>query len=130
GPWRPPPSPIPPSCVASNIGSSPVRRTCDPRSARRPSRSQDAVMSEREATLGLSDLVRPMLAVPGELPATTEDARWAYELKWDGVRAIAYVRDGATRLVSRNDLDVSIGYPEVLEPPEALRRRSAVLDGE
>ena len=42
-------------------------------------------MSERVPTLGLSDLVRPMLAVPGVLPATSEDTRWAYELKWDGV---------------------------------------------
>jgi bifunctional non-homologous end joining protein LigD len=32
-----------------------------------------------------------MLAVPGELPAAGEDGRWAYELKWDGVRAIGCV---------------------------------------
>ena len=71
-----------------------------------------------------------MLAVPGELPAAGEDGRWAYELKWDGVRAIGYVQDGTTRLMSRNDLDVSVSYAEVLEPPEGLRRRSAVLDVE
>src|SRR4051794_35406876 len=88
-------------------------------------------MSEREAThLGLPDLVRPMLAVPGELPAASEDGRWAYELKWDGVRAIGYVQDGTTRLLSRNDLDVSISYPEVLEPPAPVRQRGLVLDGE
>jgi hypothetical protein len=40
-------------------------------------------MSKREPTRpGVPDLVRPMLAIPGELPAAGEDARWAYELKW------------------------------------------------
>ena len=33
-----------------------------------------------------------MLARAGELPA--EDAGWAYEIKWDGVRAIAYSAAG------------------------------------
>ena len=94
-------------------------------------RSQDAVMSEREATrAGLPDLVRPMLAIAGELPAANEDGRWAYELKWDGVRAVGYVQDGTTRLMSRNDLDFSVSYPEVLEPPAPVRQRGLVLDGE
>src|SRR4051794_20388078 len=88
-------------------------------------------MSKREATgPGQPDLVRPMLAIPGELPAASDDGRWAYEMKWDGVRAIGYVQDGITRLVSRNDLDVSVSYPEVLDPPEPVRQRSLVLDGE
>lgn len=41
----------------------------------------------------LPELVRPMLAIAGELP--TEDERWAYEFKWDGVRAGVYVEGGA-----------------------------------
>jgi bifunctional non-homologous end joining protein LigD len=77
----------------------------------------------------LPELVRPMLAVPGELPRAG-DSSWAYEMKWDGVRAVAYVAGGATRLMSRNDLDVSRSYPEILAPPPALRARAAVLDGE
>ena len=40
-------------------------------------------MSQRESRRpGLPDLARPMLAIPGELPAASEDARWAYEMKW------------------------------------------------
>src|SRR5919205_472054 len=73
------------------------------------------VSTQRQAGLrGLPDLVRPMLAVPGELPPAYEDEQWAYELKWDGVRAIAYLHAGTVRLVSRNDLDVSVSYPEIL----------------
>src|SRR5947209_9064295 len=78
----------------------------------------------------LPELVRPMLAVPGELPPPAEDDQWRYEMKWDGVRAVAYARGGTLRLVSRNDLDVSRSYPEVLAPPEALRNVAGVFDGE
>ena len=85
----------------------------------------DAVAAEP-----LPDLVRPMLAVPGELPRAAEDGQWRYELKWDGVRAVSYLQGGNVRLMSRNDLDVSRSYPEVLAAPGALRDVAAVLDGE
>ena len=52
-----------------------------------------------------------MMAVAGPLP-TNPDA-FAAELKWDGVRAVAHVRDGAVRLVSRNGRDVSESYPDL-----------------
>jgi bifunctional non-homologous end joining protein LigD len=78
----------------------------------------------------LPELVRPMLAVPGELPDAADDAQWRFELKWDGVRAVSYVRGGEVRLMSRNDLDVSRSYPEILTPPPALATSAAVLDGE
>jgi bifunctional non-homologous end joining protein LigD len=76
------------------------------------------------------ELVRPMLAVPGELPPPAEDAQWRYEMKWDGVRSVAYLRDGDVRLMSRNDLDVSHSYPEILSVPAALAGLDVVLDGE
>jgi bifunctional non-homologous end joining protein LigD len=79
---------------------------------------------------GLPELVRPMLAVPGELPAPVEDEQWRYEMKWDGVRVVGYVADGSVRLMSRNDLDVSRSYPEILTPPPELTGVRAVLDGE
>jgi bifunctional non-homologous end joining protein LigD len=73
-------------------------------------------------------LLRPMLAVPGDLPT---DGGWAYEFKWDGVRTIAYVTSGgATRLLSRNDKDVTASYPELAVLPTLLGRHTAVLDGE
>ncbi len=71
------------------------------------------------------ELIRPMLAVPGELPDAAEDPQWRFEMKWDGVRAVSYVRDGEVRLVSRNDLDVSRSYPEILGVPASLAGRCA-----
>jgi len=73
-------------------------------------------------------LVRPMLAVPGELPAN--DVGWAYEFKWDGVRVVGYVEGGHIRLLSRNDRDVTVSYPELRSIGDALGSREVVLDGE
>ncbi len=53
-----------------------------------------------------------MLAGAGPLPR--DDGRWAYEVKWDGVRALVAVDAGAARLRSRVGNDVSGAYPELL----------------
>lgn len=70
----------------------------------------------------------PMKAVLGTLP--TDDDRWAYEIKWDGYRTLAFVDDGTVRLQSSNRLDVTAKYPELASLPLALNAGSAVLDGE
>lgn len=81
----------------------------------------------REATPAL---VRPMLATLGELPPATIDDDFAYETKFDGVRAIAYVTAGRLRLMTRNDIDVTNTYPEVGGLAAALGPLAAILDGE
>jgi bifunctional non-homologous end joining protein LigD len=72
--------------------------------------------------------VKPMLARAGPLPR--EDGRWAYEVKWDGVRAIGYADGGRLRLESRNLNDITPRYPELRELGRALGAREAILDGE
>ena len=72
--------------------------------------------------------VVPMMARLGTLPA--KDDGWAYEIKWDGVRAIAYSEPGRLRLESRNLNDITTQYPEVRPLNRALSSHSAVLDGE
>jgi bifunctional non-homologous end joining protein LigD len=69
-----------------------------------------------------------MLAVPGQLPA--DDTGWGYEFKWDGVRAVGYVQGDRLRLFSRNDREVTLGYPELVGLPELLGGVTAILDGE
>ena len=78
----------------------------------------------------LPELIRPMLATPGTLPPATEEEQWAYEMKWDGVRAIVYVEGGRARVMSRNDRDVTVAYPEIRELAASLGARQLVLDGE
>ncbi|PZS35618.1 MAG: DNA ligase [Pseudonocardiales bacterium] len=66
-----------------------------------------------------------MLATPGALPLGTD---WAYEFKWDGVRALVDVSDGRVRITSRNDNDVTSGYPELGALSGAVE--DGLLDGE
>jgi bifunctional non-homologous end joining protein LigD len=76
----------------------------------------------------------PMLAVDGG--QAFDDPDWLFELKWDGVRAIATVtrpgagQDGSTRLHSRAGNDITAGYPELAGLWERVVARNAVLDGE
>jgi bifunctional non-homologous end joining protein LigD len=56
---------------------------------------------------------------------------WAFEVKWDGYRALAYVRDGECTLVSRNDKPLTQRFPQIAkEIVKAVRTPNAVLDGE
>jgi bifunctional non-homologous end joining protein LigD len=70
-----------------------------------------------------------MFATPGKLPRADSD-RWAYELKWDGIRALATVADSTVRLSSRTGRDITAAYPELQPVGQATRGLSAVLDGE
>jgi bifunctional non-homologous end joining protein LigD len=72
----------------------------------------------------------PMLATPGELPPAGQDDAWGYEFKWDGVRAVAYVRSGGLLLRSRKGEDITVRYPELAALPESLSGRDVVVDGE
>jgi bifunctional non-homologous end joining protein LigD len=81
-----------------------------------------------EARDPFPEQVVPMLARLSELPA--QDEGWAVEVKWDGVRAIAYCRPGRLELQTRNLNDVSRQYPEVRRLTRQLGARDAVLDGE
>jgi bifunctional non-homologous end joining protein LigD len=75
----------------------------------------------------LPQRVKPMLARSGELPG---DDGWAYEIKWDGVRAIGYAEGGRLRLESRNQANITARYPELRGLGRALGAHEAVLDGE
>lgn len=72
--------------------------------------------------------VKPMLARPGSLPR--KDDGWVYEIKWDGVRAIAYSTPGELRLESRNLKEITGSYPELARLNRALSSHAAILDGE
>ena len=72
--------------------------------------------------------LRPMLAVTGPLPA--DDDAWAYEVKWDGVRALVAVEGGRLTVRSRNGNDVTSSYPELRGLGLQLGSTQALLDGE
>ena len=72
--------------------------------------------------------LKPMLATAGVLP--DDSTPWAFEIKWDGVRAILFVEGGRVRAQSRNDLDVTTAFPELADIGKFLGMTTCVLDGE
>ncbi|MFI7279889.1 non-homologous end-joining DNA ligase [Micromonospora chersina] len=69
--------------------------------------------------------LKPMLAMTGQLPAGDG---WAYEFKWDGVRALADISRGHPRLYARSGVEITTAYPELI--PLAEQVDDALLDGE
>ena len=55
---------------------------------------------------------------------------WIFETKWDGFRAVGFVRNGITRFVSRNQLDMTHQYPELVGVGKQIDAKEAILDGE
>src|SRR5580704_18233186 len=88
----------------------------------RPDELQDARKADMPSRL------EPMLATLADRPFS--DPNWLFEIKWDGVRALARIENGAIELRSRNNIDITKRYPELAALPDALAARQAILDGE
>jgi bifunctional non-homologous end joining protein LigD len=72
--------------------------------------------------------IPPALATLIEKPFSDPD--WLFEIKWDGVRAVARIRDGSVQLWSRSQREITGEYPELSDLPEHVDAREAWLDGE
>jgi len=70
----------------------------------------------------------PMLAMAG--PEPRDEPNWALEMKWDGVRALAFIEKGKLRLMSRTGRDITMAYPELAGLGAAIPRKQLLLDGE
>ncbi|HEY6976014.1 MAG TPA: DNA ligase D [Chitinophagaceae bacterium] len=71
--------------------------------------------------------IRPMLATVVDKPFDDED--WVYEIKWDGYRALAYLKNGKVDLRSRANLSYNEKFGMIAE---ALGnwKINALIDGE
>jgi bifunctional non-homologous end joining protein LigD len=76
----------------------------------------------------MPEQLTPMLAKLSKLPGN--DADWGFEIKWDGIRALAFVDGGRIRLQNRNGRDATRQYPELRELGKAVGARQLILDGE
>jgi bifunctional non-homologous end joining protein LigD len=72
--------------------------------------------------------LEPMLSTLADHPFS--DPGWLFEIKWDGVRALAWIADGGVTLRSRTGADITKRYPELASLPDALAARQVILDGE
>ena len=76
----------------------------------------------------MPEALTPMMARNGDLPP--DESTWAFEIKWDGVRAVVFSTPGRIRFVSRAGNDITARYPELHRMNRALGMHPAVLDGE
>ncbi|WP_312333836.1 DNA ligase D [Sphingobacterium sp.] len=71
--------------------------------------------------------VQPMLATLVDKPF--DDEEWVYEVKWDGYRAIAFMKNGQVELKSRNDKSFNEKFYPVYDSLKSMEL-NAVVDGE
>jgi bifunctional non-homologous end joining protein LigD len=84
---------------------------------------------ERSLEAAAARVYKPMLATLSEGLPVGDD--WVYEIKWDGYRAVGYVRAGEARLLSRNGNDLTARFPDVAKAlVKAARSPECVVDGE
>jgi bifunctional non-homologous end joining protein LigD len=69
-----------------------------------------------------------MLATPSDHPFSDTD--WLFEIKWDGVRALAWIDQGKLQLRARSGSDITSHYPELAGLPQAFSGQQAIIDGE
>ncbi len=102
-------------------------RRMDPRETLREgtTRRMDPRETSREA---MPEHLAPMLATAAALPR--EQDGWAFELKWDGVRALAYLTPGRAHIESRSRNAIDSRYPELRALGRQLGKHEALLDGE
>ena len=82
----------------------------------------------RKSPMPGENSLHPALASLSEKPFSSDD--WLFEIKWDGIRALAVIEDNTTKLVARSARFISSEYPEFRDLAKHIRARTAVLDGE
>ena len=89
------------------------------------------LMRKRDETVrsdARNDYKAMLATLASELPTGSD---WLFEVKWDGFRALGYVRGGEARLVSRNGNDLTARFPEIAKSlAKAARSPTCVVDGE
>src|SRR6266850_2608825 len=76
----------------------------------------------------MPEVIHPMLATLVNDPFSNPE--WIFETKWDGFRSICFVKNGESRFVSRNQIDMTPQYPELAGVAKQIDAKEAILDGE
>jgi bifunctional non-homologous end joining protein LigD len=76
----------------------------------------------------MPDQVSVTLAKLGDKPFS--DPNWLFEIKWDGIRTIAFIQNGKVKLFARSQRDVTGEYPEFHNLAKHVHAGTAILDGE
>ncbi len=76
----------------------------------------------------MPEVIHPMLATLVDDPFS--DPEWIFETKWDGFRSVCFVKNGESRFVSRNQIEMTPQYPELTGVAKQIEAKEAILDGE
>lgn len=74
------------------------------------------------------DFIPPQL--PRLVQSVPDESQWIHEMKFDGYRIQAHLKDSIAHLFTRNGLDWSNSFPHILEGIGKLSATNAILDGE
>src|SRR5215471_14334807 len=86
------------------------------------------VSCSRSRRARMPTVIHPMLATLVDEPFSNPD--WIFETKWDGFRSVCLIKNGKARFVSRNQLEMTAQYPELVEVAKHVDANEAILDGE
>lgn len=106
-----------PDSVLSDASVGKVKAASKTRKAAKP----------KKATSALPDQFSPQLAT---LVDRAPAGDWLYEIKFDGYRMLARIRDGEVRLFTRNGNDWTERLPRQVKALQALKLKDSWLDGE
>jgi bifunctional non-homologous end joining protein LigD len=116
----------PPAKRGAKTASAPATPAPKPAKKKRARIDLAAVKGARKAEMPAA--LEPMLATLVDQPPRGE--QWLYEIKWDGIRAIAFLDNEEARITSRSGLRCDRQYPELAVMPHQMASRQAILDGE
>jgi bifunctional non-homologous end joining protein LigD len=102
----------------------------EPESETRPEPVEGRSSTSSNPVQDFPERVAPMLATLTDVEHFGDDTDWAFEMKWDGVRTIAYLAAGRVQLFSRKGRDDTAAYFDVAEDLAKLDVQTAILDGE
>lgn len=116
--------------IASDL---PAHKTTRAAVAKKPSSKKKAAALHPEKLTGavrapMPGFFEPMGATLAE--HVPRNADWIFEVKWDGVRALNYIKDGAWAAYTRNENRCERQYPELQVLPHYIEAEEAILDGE
>ena len=117
-----------PHSVKTGRTNDEVREGVAPRFEKEPPQAVGEIDLTAARERPMPDFIPPMRATLADHPF--DDPDWLFEIKWDGYRVEAVIRDGRARLWTRNQLDAARYFPELAGPAEWLEARDAIVDGE
>jgi bifunctional non-homologous end joining protein LigD len=117
-----------PRSVKTGRTNDEVRDGVPPKFASEPPRPPGEIDLSAARAAPMPDFIPPMKATLAD--AAFDDPDWLFEVKWDGYRVEAVVRDGRARIWTRNQLDASRYFPELAGEAPWIDAREAIVDGE